>query len=151
MKNPRYTLAVIALLLLAASLAAAGDAPDIELITPIGAILKSRDLNNATGFCVVGLATVTENKVGRVTGKRLFRGEITDATGKLNFFAFGALPPVRPGTRVELCGKYHKYNLHKHGVGYPDELVVEAIFSGAKIGTGQVVLTPQGYRNRPKP
>lgn len=122
----------------------------VEPITKIGAILKNRDLANGKHFCVVGLPTVTENKIGRVTGKHLFRGQIDDGTGKLEFFAFGRFPKVETGERVEMCGKFHKYYLHRHGVGYSNELVVAAILKGDGIAAGRVVLGPDGVRARPK-
>ncbi len=141
-----------ALLLLLAGAVAAGDpAPSVEPIVKIGVILKNRDRANGHHFCVVGLPTVTENKVGRVTGKHLFRGQLDDGTGKLEFFAFGSFPPVLPGERVEMCGKFHKYNLHRHNVGYANELVVAAILKGPGIAAGLVELGPDGVRHRAQP
>jgi hypothetical protein len=139
------------LLTLAASAAAGDPAPAVEPIARIGAILKNRDRANGRDFCVVGLPTVTENKIGRVTGKHLFRGQIDDGTGKLEFFAFGSFPRVQPGERVEMCGKFHKYNLHRHNVGYTNELVVAAILKGPGIAAGLVEIGPDGVRHRAKP
>ncbi|MDX6769592.1 MAG: hypothetical protein SF051_08680 [Elusimicrobiota bacterium] len=143
--------AALVLLVFATGVFAGDPAPTPEAITPIGAILKNRDLANGRHFCVVGLPTVTENKVGRVTGKHLFRGQLDDGTGKLEFFAFGRFPRVTVGERVEMCGKYHKYNLHRHGVGFADELVVAAMLKGAGIGAGLVEVGPDGVRHRGKP
>lgn len=142
---------LLLVLTLAAGAAAVEPAPAVEPITRIDAILKNRELSNGRYFCVAGAPTVTENKVGRVTGKHLFRGQIDDGTGKLEFFAFGKFPLVREGERIELCGKYHKFKLHRHGVGFADEIVVEAMLKGANIGAGRVELGPGGVRLRPKP
>lgn len=139
-----------AALLLALALGASAAETPIEPITKIGAILKNRDLANGRHFCVVGAPTVTENKIGRVTGKHLFRGQLDDGTGKLEFFAFGRFPKVETGERVEMCGKFHKYYLHRHGVGYSNELVVAAILKGDGIAAGRVMLGPDGVRARPK-
>lgn len=49
-----------------------------------------------------------------------------------------------------MCGKFHKYYLHKHGVGYSNEIVAEAILKGNGIAAGLVELTPSGVRARPK-
>lgn len=123
-------------------------APQVEPITRIELILKSREASNGRHYCVVGTPTVTENKVGRVTGKHLFRGQIDDGTGKLEFFAFGRFPPLQAGERVEMCGQYHKFKLHRHGVGFHDELVVAAMFKGAAIASGRVELGPAGLKVR---
>lgn len=138
-------------ILLALSAVAGDVAPAVEPIVKIGTLLKNRDRANGRDFCVVGMPTVTENKIGRVTGKHLFRGQLDDGTGKLEFFAFGRFPPVLAGERVEMCGRFHKYNLHRHGVGYVNELVVAAMVKGAGIATGLVELGPDGVRHRGKP
>ncbi len=131
---------------LAASLllALAGSASAAETITPVETILKNRDAANGRHFCVVGKPVITENKVGRVTGKHLFRGKIDDGTGTLELFAFGRFPAVATGELIEVCGKFHKYYLHRHGVGYHDEIVAEAILKGKGIGAGLVEITPKG-------
>lgn len=140
-------------LLLAALTAAGEPANPPEAIAPIGVILKNRDRANGRYFCVAGLPTVTENKVGRVTGKHIFRGQLDDGTGKLEFFAFGRFPAMKAGERVEMCGRFHKFKLHRHGVGFSNELVVEVMLKGANIGAGLVELKPDGvrYRGKPKP
>jgi hypothetical protein len=137
-------------LLLALAANAQEAAPAVEPITRIELILKARDAANGRHFCVVGMPTVTENKIGRVTGKHLFRGQLDDGTGKLEFFAFGKFPPVQAGERVEMCGQYHKFKLHRHGVGFHDELVVAAMFKGAAIASGRVEIGPDGLRTRKK-
>lgn len=131
---------------LAASLllALAGPAAAAETITSIGLILKNRDAANGRHFCVVGRPVITEDKVGRVTGKHLFRGRIDDGTGALELFAFGRFPPVASGELIEVCGKFHKYYLHRHGVGYHNEIVAEAILKGKGIAAGKVEITPRG-------
>lgn len=129
------------------SLTAAGEpSPAVEPIAPIGTLLKNRDRANGRYFCVVGAPTVTENKVGRVTGKHLFRGQLDDGTGKLEFFAFGKFPLVKEGERVEMCGRFHKFKLHRHGVGFNNELVVEVMLKGANIAAGLVEVRPDGVR-----
>jgi hypothetical protein len=138
------------ILLLALAAAAQDAAPQVEPITRIELILKARESSNGRHYCVVGMPTVTENKVGRVTGKHLFRGQIDDGTGKLEFFAFGKFPPVQAGERVEMCGQYHKFKLHRHGIGFHDELVVAAMFKGAAIATGRVEIAPSGIVVRKK-
>lgn len=140
---------VAAALLLAAG-ARAEDKPAPEVLSPMGDVVKNRDRVNGRFICVAGATTLTENKVGRVTGKHLFRGQIDDGTGKLEFFAFGTFPPIRAGERVEMCGKFHKFNLHKHGVGFNNELVVSAMVKGAAIGAGLVELRPDGVSYRRK-
>lgn len=140
--------AFAALLLLLAAAARAGDPP--ETISAAGDVVKNRDRVNGRFICVAGTATVTENKVGRVTGKHLFRGQLDDGTGKLEFFAFGSFPAIQPGERVEMCGKFHKFNLHKHGVGFNNELVVSAMVKGAAIGSGLIELRPDGVSYRRK-
>lgn len=125
-------------------LALAGSAAAAETITPIGAILKNRDRENGRHFCVVGKPVITEDKVGRVTGKHLFRGKIDDGTGVLELFAFGSFPPVASGELIEVCGKYHKFYLHRHGVGYHDEIVAAAILKGKGIASGMVEVTGTG-------
>jgi hypothetical protein len=138
------------ILLLALAAAAQDAAPQVEPITRIELILKARESSNGRHYCVVGMPTVTENKVGRVTGKHLFRGQIDDGTGKLEFFAFGKFPPLKAGERVEMCGQYHKFKLHRHGIGFHDELVVAAMFKGAAIATGRVEIAPSGIVVRKK-
>lgn len=141
----------MALALLPAPAANAQEAAaPVEPITRIELILKARDAANGRHFCVVGMPTVTENKVGRVTGKHLFRGQIDDGSGKLEFFAFGKFPPVQAGERVEMCGQYHKFKLHRHGIGFHDELVVQAMFKGAAIASGRVEIGPSGIVVRKK-
>ena len=124
-------------------LALAASAP-AETITPIDAVLKNRDAANGRHFCVVGKPVITENKVGRVTGKHLFRGKIDDGTGTLELFAFGRFPSVATGELIEVCGKFHKYYMHRHGVAYHDEIVAEAILKGKGIAAGLVEITPKG-------
>lgn len=137
----------LALLLALAPAAGAGErAPAVEPIAPIGALLKNRDRANGRYFCVVGTPTVTENKVGRVTGKHLFRGQLDDGSGRLEFFAFGRFPLVKEGERVEMCGRFHKFKLHRHGVGFNNELVVEVMLKGANIAAGLVEVKPGGVR-----
>lgn len=87
---------MLAALFILALGASAGEAA-IEPITKIGAILKNRDLANGKWFCVVGVPTITESKIGRVTGKHLFRGRLDDGTGTLEMFAFGHFPKVASG------------------------------------------------------
>lgn len=122
----------------------AGAAPAAETITPVADILRNRDRSNGRHFCVVGKPVITENTVGRVTGKRLFRGTLSDGTGALALFAFGQFPPVAGGEPIEVCGKYHKYYLHRHGVGYHDEIVAAAILKGKGIASGMVAITAEG-------
>jgi hypothetical protein len=130
----------------------AGDpAPAVEAITRVDLILKNRDAFNGRHFCVVGAPTITENKIGRVTGNHLFRGQLDDGTGKLEFFAFGSFPPLKADERVEMCGKFHKYNLHRHGIGFSNELVVGAILKGAGIAAGLVEIRADGVRSLKKP
>jgi len=105
----------------------AGDsAPVIEAITPIDVILKHRNAANGRHFCVIGAPTITENKIGRMTGKQLFRGQIDDGKGKLEFFAFGNFPPIKAG-------------------------VVGAILKGAGMAAGLVEIRADGVRNLKKP
>jgi len=122
----------------------AGPAAATETITPIGDILKNRERVNGQHVCVVGKPVITENKVGRVTGKHLFRGGIADGTGVLALFAFGNFPTVASGELIEVCGKYHKFYLHRHGVGYHNEIVAAAILKGRGIASGMVEITAAG-------
>ena len=138
---------------LAAVLLVCAASASAETITPVGDILKNRELANGRHFCVVGKPVLTENKFGRVTGKHLFRGEITDDTGTLALFAFGNFPPVADGQLIEVCGKYHKYYLHRHGVGYSDEIIASAILKGSGIAAGRVEITERGIvaaKKKPK-
>ncbi|MEQ1917909.1 MAG: hypothetical protein ABL955_01810, partial [Elusimicrobiota bacterium] len=80
-----------------------------ETITPISDILKNRERANGRNFCVVGKPVEIDQRVGRVTGKHLFRGKIDDGTGRLEIFAFGYFPPVALGERIEVCGKYNRF------------------------------------------
>lgn len=47
-----------------------------------------------------------------------------------------------------MCGQHHKFKLHRHGVGFHDELVVAALFKGAAIASGRVELGPAGLKVR---
>jgi hypothetical protein len=144
------SIGAILLLALAPARASEPAAASVEPITAVSAILKNRDQANGRRFCVVGVPTVTYNRVGRVTGKLLFRGQLDDGTGKLEFFAFGKFPAVSTGERVEICGKFHKHYLHRNGVGVSNEIIAEAILKGAGIAAGKVELGPNGVRARKK-
>jgi hypothetical protein len=127
----------VAPLLLALALRAAAA---VEPITPMGDILKNRESWNGRSFCVVGKPVEMDERIGRVTGKHLFRGKIDDGTGRLEIFAFGHFPSVALGERIEVCGKYNRFKIHRNGVGYHDEIEAVAILKGAGIAAGKVIV-----------
>lgn len=128
----------------------AGPAAAAEMITPIVDILKNRERMNGRYVCVVGEPVITENKIGRVTGKHLFRGGIDDETGALALFAFGKFPIIASGELIEVCGKYRKFYLYRHGVGYHNEIGAAAILKGSGIASGMVEITGAGIVPRKK-
>lgn len=112
----------------------------VETITPMGDILKNREWANGRNFCVVGKPVEMDERIGRVTGKHLFRGKVDDGTGRLEIFAFGYFPPVALGELIEVCGKYNRFKVHRNGVGYHDEIEAVAILKGKGIAAGKIVL-----------
>jgi hypothetical protein len=140
--NPPYVLyfgmALAAALLALALRASAAAVP--EAITPVGDILKNRDRSNGASFCVVGKPVEMDERVGRATGKHLFRGKLDDGTGRVEIFAFGWFPPVALGEKIEVCGKFNRFKIHRNGVGYHDEIEAAAILKGKGIASGLVVV-----------
>ncbi len=129
------TLAAVLLAVLALPASAA-----VETITPVADIFRNRERANGRNFCVVGKPVEIDQRIGRVTGKHLFRGKLDDGTGQLQIFAFGRFPPVALDERIEVCGKYNRFKIHRNGVGYHDEIEAVAILKGKGIAAGSVVI-----------